>query len=103
MEDDEPVRLNIYDLGKSNTVGSLVMYKRRRLRAHLFPSLRVETLMTVNPSRIKSLVTQSDSHRYQVQSLNGWLKPVGIGAFHCAVQVWVANEARTTFQSLTGG
>lgn len=42
MEDDEPVRLNIYDLGKSNTV----------------------------------------------QSLNGWLKPVGIGAFHCAVQVY---------------
>eukprot|EP00434_Breviolum_minutum_P037418 symbB.v1.2.033176.t2/scaffold4088.1/size44913/3 len=23
-----------------------------------------------------------------VQSLNGWLKPVGIGAFHCAVQVY---------------
>ena len=23
---------------------------------------------------------------FQVQSLNGWLKPVGIGAFHCAVQ-----------------
>lgn len=22
----------------------------------------------------------------KVQSLNGWLKPVGIGAFHCAVQ-----------------
>ena len=35
MEDDEPVRLNIYDLGKSNTVGSWVMYKRRRLRAQI--------------------------------------------------------------------
>ncbi|CAK9069408.1 unnamed protein product [Durusdinium trenchii] len=41
-EVEEPVRLNIYDLGKSNTV----------------------------------------------QNLNGWLKPVGIGAFHCAVQVY---------------
>jgi len=41
-EHEEPVRLNIYDLGKSNTV----------------------------------------------QSLNGWLKPVGMGAFHCAVQVY---------------
>ena len=44
-------------------------------------------ISSINSIILVSLYSLTTKSRFsKVQSLNGWLKPVGIGAFHCAVQ-----------------